>query len=205
MAGALVAGAVVLALWWTGAWEWGWDLFSDRERLRRVVEEAGFLAPVVYVVLLVAQAVILPLPATPLQISGGFLFGVFGGFLLSWLGIILGAAACFGLSRALGGGLVSRSERLEKLDRRLREHGAMVVFVLGLVPVVNFDAVSYAAGLSGLSFRRFVLAASLGTAPSTFAVVYLGGASPGPGLYAALGALALATVAGYLYHRRGSG
>lgn len=61
---AAVVGAVV-ALWWIGAWETLWELFSDRARVRRLVEDAEPLAPVVYVLLLVAQAVLAPCPQRP--------------------------------------------------------------------------------------------------------------------------------------------
>lgn len=116
--------------------------------------------------------------------------------------MLLGGALCFGISRAFGRRLVARSDRVKELDRRVEEHGAMLFFVLRLVPLVSFDAMSYAAGLSRLSFKRFTVATALGSVPGAFVFVYLGGASPGPGLYAALGALALLAVAAYAYYRR---
>jgi uncharacterized membrane protein YdjX (TVP38/TMEM64 family) len=90
---------------------------------------------------------------------------------------------------------------MRRLDPYLEEHGTLAVFVLRLIPLVSFDAVSYAVGLSGLSFWKFLLATALGMIPGTFVFVYLGGASPGPGLYVALGALAALGAAAYLYLR----
>ncbi len=191
-----------LALWWTGAWQPLWELFSDRERIRQTVEGFGPLAPAVFVLLLVAQAVLAPLPAPALAAAGGYVFGAFWGFVLTWLGALLGGVLCFALSRALGRGFVARSARLEGLDRRMEEHGAVIVFVLRLIPVVSFDAISYAAGLTRIPFWKFLLATALGMAPGTFVFVYLGGASPGPGLYAALAGLAALAVAAYVYYRR---
>ncbi len=114
--------------------------------------------------------------------------------------MLLGGAHWFGISRAFGRRLVASSDRLKELDRRVEEHDAIIVFVLRLVPLVSFDAISYAAGLSRLSFRRFTVATALCSAPGTFVFVYLCGASPG--LYAALGALAVLAVAAYAYYRR---
>ncbi|MDP9439101.1 MAG: TVP38/TMEM64 family protein, partial [Actinomycetota bacterium] len=165
-------------------------------------EGFGPLAPAVFVLLLVAQAVLAPLPAPALAAAGGYVFGAFWGFVLTWLGALLGGVLCFALSRALGRGFVARSARLEGLDRRVEEHGTVIVFVLRLIPVVSFDAISYAAGLTRIPFWRFLLATALGMAPGTFVFVYLGGASPGPGLYAALGGLAVLAVAAYAYYRR---
>lgn len=199
------AAAVVAAglfLWWAGGGQLWLELFSDRERLRQAVSGAGAWAPAVFVLLLVVQAVLAPLPAPALAAAGGYLFGTLQGFVLTWLGALLGGVLCFGLSRILGRRFVERSARLRGIDRYVEEHGAVVVFVLRLVPLVSFDAISYAAGLTGISFRSFVIATALGMAPGTFVFVYLGGASPGPGIYAALGGLAVLAAAAYAYYRR---
>ena len=202
LVGAAVVAAAGLVLWWVvGGPEW-WELLSDRERVRRMVEHFGLGAPVVYVGLLVAQAVLAPLPAPAVAAAGGYAFGTFWGFVLTWLGVLLGGTLSFWISRLFGRGYVTRSGRLKGLDRRVEEHGAILVFVLRLVPVISFDAISYAAGLTGISFLRFLAATALGSAPGTFVFVYLGGAPPGPGLYAALGGLAFLAIVAYVYFGR---
>ncbi len=67
---------------------------------------------------------------------------------------------------------------------------------------VGVDAISYAAGLTRIPFWKFLLATALGMAPGTFVFVYLGGASPGPGFYGALGGLAVLAIAAYAYYKR---
>lgn len=202
LAGAVVVGVALLALWWTGEAKPLWELFSDREKIQRMVEGAGPLAPTAYVALLVLQAVVAPLPAPAVAVAGGFTFGVFEGFILTWLGALLGGSGCFMLSRVFGRRFVVRSDRLRRLDRYVEEHGAVMVFALRLIPLVSFDAISYGAGLSGISFRKFFVATALGMAPGTFVFVYFGGASPGPGVLAALGGLAILAAGAYVYFRR---
>ncbi len=109
---------------------------------------------------------------------------------------------CFGISRAFGRRFVRESGRAKRLDAYVEQHGALVVFVLRLIPIFSFDAISYAAGLSSMRFGKFCLATALGMAPGTFAFVYLGRASPGSGLYVVLGALAVLAVGAYAYFRR---
>lgn len=200
-AGAAVAGAVALALLLTGQGEVLWGLFSDRERIQRLVEGAGILAPAVYIALLVVQAVVAPLPAPAVAMAGGYTFGTLEGFLLTWSGALLGGVLSFGISRLFGRGLVASNARMERLDRYVATHGAILVFVLRLIPLVSFDAISYAAGLSGMSFGKFLLATAVGMAPGTFVFVYLGGATPGVGVWAALIGLAVLAVAAYAYLR----
>lgn len=197
---ALCVVALVLVL--TG---WGsilWEVFSDRERLRLVLDGAGTLAPLVYVVLLVVQAVVAPLPAPALAIAGGYGFGVLEGFLLTWAGSLVGGVISFGISRRFGRGLVAVSGPAERLDRFVEEHGAVLIFVLRLIPLVSFDAISYAAGLSGIRFRGFLLATALGMVPGTFAFVYLGGTETGPWTWAILLGLAGLAGAAYVLQRR---
>ena len=179
-----------------------WELFSDRERLRQTVSSAGALAPAVFMLLLVVQAVLAPLPAPAVATAGGYLFGTLQGFVLTWVGALAGGVLCFVLSRALGRGFVERSTRLKGFDRYVQEHGAVAIFILRLIPLISFDAISYAAGLTGISFWRFLIATALGMAPGTFIFVYLGGASPGPKIYAALGGLAVLAAAAYVYYHR---
>ena len=197
-----MAVAAGLILWWASGGQLWWELFTDRERLQEAVRSTGSLAPAVFVLLLVVQAVLAPLPAPALAAAGGYLFGTAEGFILTWLGALFGGVLCFVLSRILGRRFVERSTRLKGLDRYVEEHGAIVVFIFRLIPLISFDVISYAAGLTSLSFWRFLGATALGMAPGTFVFVYLGGASPGPGLYAALGGLAALAVAAYVYYRR---
>lgn len=201
VAGVIVAIYIGLALLLSGQGGILWQFFSDREGIQQLVEGAGLLAPAVYIFLLVVQAIVAPLPAPAVAMAGGYSFGAFEGFLLTWFGALLGGVFSFGLSRLFGRGFVATSARLERLDRYVGEHGAILVFVLRLIPLVSFDAISYAAGLSGIRFSRFLLATALGMAPGTFVFVYLGDASPRPGVWVALIGLAVMAVAAYVYLR----
>ncbi len=68
--------------------------------------------------------------------------------------------------------------RLGTADRWFLSWGAYAILVTRLVPVVSFDIVSYAAGLTLVGFWRFMLATMVGMAPATFLYAYLGGQAP---------------------------
>lgn len=205
LVGVGILGVVLLVLWLTG---WGasvWEVFSDRQRVQRAIDGAGAAAPLVYLAFLVVQAVAAPLPAPAVAIAGGYTFGVVEGFLLTWLGCLIGGVISFGISRLFGRDFVAGSARGVRLDRYVEEHGLALIFVLRLIPLVSFDAISYAAGLSGIRFFSFFAATALGMLPGTFAFVYLGGAPAGFGTWAILAALAALAVVAYLYQRRAFG
>lgn len=76
--GAVMVGTTAVALLWTGGWQPMWELFSDREQLRAVVEDSGPLAHVVYLLLLVFPAIVLPLPAPAVAFAGDLSSGLVG-------------------------------------------------------------------------------------------------------------------------------
>ena len=100
---------------------------------------------------------------------------------------------------------MAESARAVRLDRFVEEHGAVLIFVLRLIPLVSFDAISYAAGLSSIRFRAFLLATALGMAPGTFAFVFLGGSESGPWTWAVLLGLAVLAIVAYVFYRRSFG
>ncbi len=93
----------------------------------------------------------------------------------------LAAAISFWLARALGRGPVEAlvgKAGLESADRWFERWGAYAVLVARLVPVVSFDVISFAAGLTRMRFGGFLAATAAGAAPATFVYSYLGERAP---------------------------
>ncbi len=93
----------------------------------------------------------------------------------------LAAAISFWLARALGRGPVEAlvgKAGLESADRWFERWGAYAVLVALLVPVVSFDVISFAAGLTRMRFGGFLAATAAGAAPATFVYSYLGERAP---------------------------
>jgi uncharacterized membrane protein YdjX (TVP38/TMEM64 family) len=132
-------------------------------------------------VLLILQCVVAPLPSEPLMVAAGFVYGARIGFGISWISVVLGASACFGLSRRLGRPFASRfvsPAHLATLDTYAGERGRAATFLLvlslRLFAFTSFDIVSYACGLIGFPFRWFLLATAIGALPKVFAFTYFG-------------------------------
>lgn len=154
---------------------------GDVAGLRDYILSYGLWAPAVSTLLMVLQALAAPLPAFLLAFANGLAFGALWGGALSLASATLAAAVCFWVARSLGRrpveALVGRTG-LEAADRWLLRWGGLAVLVARLVPVVSFDLVSYAAGLTRLRFVPFVLATTIGAAPASFAYAYLGEQAP---------------------------
>jgi uncharacterized membrane protein YdjX (TVP38/TMEM64 family) len=181
---------------------------GDIAGLKDYIISFGVWAPVVSCFLMVLQALVAPVPSFLITFANGLAFGVFWGWMLSLFGHVLAAAVCFGISRALGRGpvevLVGKAG-LESADRWFARWGVYAVFAGRLVPGVAFDAISYAAGLTRMGFRSFMVATTLGIFPQTFLYSYLGRQAPQyVGLFLATSGLVILGVAAVavVRHRR---
>ena len=154
---------------------------GDIAGLKDYILSFGVWAPVASCFLMVLQALAAPVPSFLITFANGLAFGVFWGWMLSLFGHVLAAAVCFGISRALGRGpvevLVGKAG-LESADRWFARWGMYAVFAGRLVPGVAFDAISYAAGLTRMGFRNFMVATALGIFPQTFLYSSLGRQAP---------------------------
>jgi uncharacterized membrane protein YdjX (TVP38/TMEM64 family) len=154
---------------------------GDIAGLRDYILSFGLWAPVASCFLMVLQALVAPVPSFLITFANGLAFGVFWGWMLSVFGHVLAASVCFGISRALGRVpvevLVGRAG-LESADRWFARWGVYAVFAGRLLPGVAFDAISYAAGLTNMRFRNFLVATTLGIVPQTFLYSYLGRQAP---------------------------
>ena len=155
---------------------------GDASALRDYILSYGVWAPVVSTALMVLQALAAFVPSFLLGIANGLAFGAFWGGLLSIASAALAAAISFGIARAVGRvpveALVGKRS-LGTADRWFARYGAYAVLAARLIPVISFDAISYAAGLTRMKFWRFLLATTIGMTPASFAYAYLGEQAPG--------------------------
>lgn len=145
------------------------------EVLRAYLATWGALGPLAYVLLVVVEVLVAPLPGTLLYAPGGALFGGFVGGSLSLAGNVAGAAlACLiarfwrePLARSLD------SETLAAVGERLRARGLWLILLLRLNPLTSSDLVSYAAGLVGIPAWKVAVGTLAGMAPLCYAQAYL--------------------------------
>lgn len=177
---------------------------------RQWIRSFGLLAPLVSMGISVAQLFPLPIPPPTIPLVNGWLFGIWGGALVTWSGVmingVLGYQLAHGPGRALFGRLVSR-EQLARAEGILQRHGAAAVVVARIVPLLPFSAVSVAAGLLSMRWRDYLLANALGLLPNSFALALIGhqlsrGEVQWGWVFTGAGLLALAALAGIPLARR---
>ena len=146
------------------------------ENLRAAMLAYGRWAVGISIGLMIAQAVISPLPMNVVTITNALVFGPLWGSLLSWFSTVLGASLCYLLSKSFGKPFADKivGSSLEKVERFFEKYGLHAMFAVRMMPFVPFDAVSYGAPLVGVPFSRFLIATSVGIIPSILIYSYLG-------------------------------
>jgi len=119
-----------------------------------------------------ALALLLGLPATPLVVAAGLIFGAWTGFGLAYGALVAAALVGFVTGHFLGNEALRRlaGKRLDRLSRRLARRGILTVFSLRLVPLAPFTVVNLVAGASRIRFRDFLIGSLAGLAPGTAAL-----------------------------------
>ncbi|MEF2552286.1 TVP38/TMEM64 family protein [Aurantimonas sp. A2-1-M11] len=179
----LIAALIVLAVLGLLAsdHQTGWlRALTEQERLNRLIDAAGAFGPAAVVLLLALAIVASPLPSAPIAMVAGAVYGPFGGTVLAVAGSFLGASIAFVIARFLAYDAVRRWDLVRRpLDWLERGHSQTwlmgVVFLTRLAPFLSFDAISYAVGLTPLSYWRFAVATLAGVAPISFLLAYGGG------------------------------
>lgn len=166
------------------------------EQLQALIRQAGVWGPLCYVFLYAIGTLAL-LPSTPLNISGGVLFGPWLGIVWTSVGAIVAAAIAFGFSRTIGRPTMEQrlAGRWQAMDHEIRRGGLFYMFAIRLIPVMPYGIVNFAAGLTSIRFKDYLMGTTLGTVPSVLPFVLVGSSgfnafSTG-NLWPLLGALAL--------------
>ncbi len=164
----------------------------------QAVQSAGIFAPLAFMAIY-ATATVAFVPGSVLTLAGGALFGPLAGTFYSLTGATIGATLAFLAARHIGldwvrgrvGGRAAQIiEGVEREDWRF-------VALMRLVPLVPFNLLNYALGLTRIRLIRYVVTSYIAMLPGAFAYTYLGyagreAAAGSPGLIQkALLALAL--------------
>ncbi|MDH4227513.1 MAG: TVP38/TMEM64 family protein [Deltaproteobacteria bacterium] len=158
------------------AWIIGRAAVFDPAVISEFIEGFGPWGPLVYI-LVYSVAPSLMLPGLPLTLASGVLFGPVYGIIYTSIGATIGSSVAFLIARRLGRRWVFekiiRGSRLEEIDMAVLKHGWKAVAVARLIPLIPFNALNYALGLTGVRFSHFAGASFVFMLPGITAYVLL--------------------------------
>jgi uncharacterized membrane protein YdjX (TVP38/TMEM64 family) len=159
---------------------WGgpvWRTFRNPEQLQHLVASWGIWAPLGFVGLQLVQVIVAPLPGNVVAIAGGYVFGVGKALSLCMVGVVVGAAVCFLLSRSVGRRLLRLfvpEKTMDQFDEFAARRGPLYVFLLLLVPNPLGDWLYYLAGLTALPLPLFLLQVLIARIPTNLFETFIG-------------------------------
>ncbi len=152
-------------------------MYSDKQYLKQLVASWGWMAPLVFIVIQALQVIISPIPGEMTGPVGGALFGTLWGVVYSTIGLTLGTLVCFALGRKWGEPLVRpwlSEHHWNRMSFILEAEGAILCFILYLIPGFPKDIISYLFGISPMPFWLFALISTAARVPGTVISSYFG-------------------------------
>ena len=153
----------------------GFSTEIDAEPFRDWVEDLGWLGPFAFILVMAFSVLFAPIPNVPIFIAAGLVWGPVVGTAYSMAGMMLGSVMAFYAARWAGrkhiGKLIGK-KMAERLDSIADTMGGKVVFWARMLPAVNFDWISFVAGVTSIGFSPFIVATFFGMLlPTTVGVV----------------------------------
>jgi uncharacterized membrane protein YdjX (TVP38/TMEM64 family) len=147
----------------------------NQQELQLWLQKMGVWAPIIYI-FIYSIATILILPSTPLNLSGGAIFGSIWGTIWTSIAAVLAAVLSFWFSRTIGRKLVEQklAGKWQSLDREMEQGGFFYMFAIRLLPLIPYGMVNFAAGLTSIKFRDYFFGTLLGTVPGILPFVMMG-------------------------------
>ncbi len=150
---------------------------ADIQGMRAYLLGFGIWAPLISMALMIFQSIVAPLPAFVITFANAWIFGWVMGAVYSWTGAMLGAALCYWIAKAYGRPVVEKmigQKSLETTDKFFAKYGKHSIMIARLLPVVPFDIISYAAGLTTMGVWEFLWSTGVGQLPATLIYSWLG-------------------------------
>jgi uncharacterized membrane protein YdjX (TVP38/TMEM64 family) len=151
---------------------------GDQAMIRDYLMGFGTWAPVISVLLMIAQALIVGIPASIVMFANGVAFGTSNGAVINIIGRMAGGAIAFGIARMLGKGAVEKMvgsiTHADSFERWMQRRGGWAVFATRAVPGMPSDMLSYDAGFTNVSWQTYLMATLLGFLPQSIVFAWFG-------------------------------
>jgi uncharacterized membrane protein YdjX (TVP38/TMEM64 family) len=149
---------------------------GDSRELRRTLRDLGFTGVLVLLAVCLSHAIV-PFPTEIVTGAAGFVYGFWVAvpmLLVFWLA---SALLAYWLAERFGRPLARRligAGRLSRAEHAVERGGAGVLLSMRLIPLIPFNAICYAAGITRVPLFRYAWTTVLGIIPLTVLVAYLG-------------------------------
>ncbi len=151
--------------------------FIDKNKAINLIHSFHPYDEFVFISLQILQVVFAPIPGEVTGLIGGYLYGPLLGTIYSTIGLTIGSWIAFLLARVFGLPFVEKTvkpEIIQKYDYVMEHQGALISFVLFLIPGFPKDYLCYIMGLSHMTITTFLIVSTIGRLFGTILLSVLG-------------------------------
>ncbi|MBM7586465.1 putative membrane protein YdjX (TVP38/TMEM64 family) [Bacillus pakistanensis] len=152
--------------------------FFTIENIMDWIKEYRSFGPIPGILLPMVEAFLPFLPLVVFVTANATAFGLWFGFLFSWIGASLGALLVFLIVRRFGNRklfqFLKRNKQVSKLTKWVDRHGFAPLFLLLCFPFTPSAVVNIVAGLSSISIAQYMLAVLTGKMVMIFTISFIG-------------------------------
>jgi uncharacterized membrane protein YdjX (TVP38/TMEM64 family) len=148
------------------------------ENLTKLLESYRAFGPFPGIALTFMKSFVPPLPTILIVGVNAAVYGLWLGFLYSWIGIVSGCLVTFAVVRRIAGHpyfvRFARKPNVQKSLTWVRRNAFSYVFLLSLFPVGPFVVINIAAAIAQMRLRSFFIAILFGKAIMVMSVSIIG-------------------------------
>jgi len=130
------------------------------EEFRALVESRGLMGPIIIIAYTILEDIIAPLSGLPAFVASAAVYGLFKTEILLYIATMASACINFFISKKFGRKVVRKlagQDTLEHIDTFAEHFGTKILILGRLFGFALFDGISYAAGLTAMSFKQYIV------------------------------------------------
>lgn len=154
------------------------SVISDQQTFKAWLDSFSVPANAVFVFIRAFQTVVKIIPAEPLEIGSGYVWGTFGGFFYCMLGTGIGSLVILALTKAFGVKFVRLFVDIDKINEwsfiKNSKRKYLLLFIIYLIPGTPKDIITYFAGLTDTKILPFLIITGIARIPAIISSTYCG-------------------------------
>lgn len=154
------------------------NVFRNPQKIKNIILSYGDYSIFAFLALQIIQVIAFFIPGEVIQIAGGYIYTTFEGGFLSLLGITIGSAIVYSISRFYGKPFIEKiiSKKHIKFFDKILKLGNInfAIFLLYLIPGIPKDVLAYICGISNINFKNFMIYSTAGRIPGIFLSAFFG-------------------------------
>ena len=179
LGGLLLLASVVLILYFTIGKQL-YVMFSDNTKFLEWLNQFGKWDEVVFVGIRSLQTVVKFIPAEPLEIGSGYVYGIWGGLFYCMLGTEIGSFIILFITKMFGMKVINLFVSQEKIDsiKFLQNEKKLktTLFFIYLIPGTPKDFITYFIGKTKIKISHFLIITGIARIPSIITSTWCGAA-----------------------------